>query len=167
MFNSGSLYTSIKCKHTNSRSNQKSIERFLEQIRIGPDCIFVICNRILCKYNVASFNKKYNFETISRIITVWSFDSQYYICRTCNSKIKKSSVPWQAVCNNLYLDGILKEILLQPLKNLLLISKRFLFQKVRRYLFCLKGTHLNFMSGVNKERKSTYHIVRKVPKLAF
>lgn len=73
--------------------------------------------------------KKNNLKIISRIITVTSFDSKYYICRTCYSKVKKSSASWQAVYNNLYLDEILKETCLNHLK-FFLISKRFLFKNI-------------------------------------
>ena len=62
MLNSSSVCTFIKCKHASSRSNQKSIERFLEAIRIGPVCICAACNRIFYKSNITSFNKEKQFK---------------------------------------------------------------------------------------------------------
>ena len=73
--------------------------------------------------------KKNNFEITSKVITVRSFDSEYYICITRDSKVKKSSASWQAVYNNLYLDEFLKETCLNHLK-LFFISKRFSFNNI-------------------------------------
>ena len=59
----------------------------------------VICNRCLCKSNVVLFDKeKYNVDKIREKITdVRRFDNNFYICKICHIKMKKSQVPCQAV----------------------------------------------------------------------
>lgn len=64
-------------------------------------------------------------------------DGQYYICRSnCHEKLKAAQLPNCAIANDLGLDKIPPELAkLGPLEQRL-ISKRFIFYKVRIYLVC-------------------------------
>ena len=68
------------------------VEKFLKAVRSGPVYFCVVCNRCLYKLNVALFDKeKYNIDKIREKITdVRIFDNNFYICKTCHIKMKKS-----------------------------------------------------------------------------
>ena len=85
---------------------------FLKVIISGPVYFCVFCNKCLYKSNVALFDKeKYNIDKIREKVTdVRSFDNNFYICKTCNIKMKKSQVSCQEVYNKLFVDDIPEEI---------------------------------------------------------
>ena len=107
--------------------DESCVERFLKAIRSGPVYFCVVCNRCLYKSNVVLFVKeKYNIDkTREKITDVRSFDNNFYICKTCHSKMKKSQVQCQAVYNKLFVDDIPEEISCLNQLELFLICKRF------------------------------------------
>ena len=60
---------------------------------------------------------------------VCSYDGFQYICKTCDSKLKKGKLPCQVVCNNLELFEFPEEIPYLNKLEKLIISKRTLFSK--------------------------------------
>ena len=101
-------------------------------MRSGPIYFCVVCKRCLYKSNVVLFDKeKFNIGKIREKITdVRSFDNNFYICKTCHIKMKKSQVPCQPVYNKLFVDDIPTEISCLNQLELFLICKRFLFKKI-------------------------------------
>ena len=87
-------------------------ESFLKAIRSGPVYFCVVYNRCLYKSNVVLFGKEeYNIDKVREKITdVRSLDNNFFICKTCHIKMKKSRVPYQAVYNTLFVDDTPEEI---------------------------------------------------------
>ena len=112
--------------------DESRVERFLKAIRSGPLYFCVVYNRCLYKSNVVLFNKeKYNLDNIREKITdVKGFDNNFYICKTCHIKMKKSQVSCQAVFNKLFVVHIPEEKSCLNRLELFLICKRFLFKKI-------------------------------------
>ena len=113
-------------------ADEKCVERFLKAIRSGPLYFCVVCNRCLYKSNVVLFDKeKYNINKIREKITdVRSFHNNFYICKTCPIKMKKSQVPCQAVYDKLFVADIPEEISCLNQLELFLICKIFLIKKI-------------------------------------
>ena len=108
------------------------------------------------KSNVALFDKeKYNIDKIREKVTdVRSFDNNFYICKTCHIKMKKSQVSCQEVYNKLFVDDIPEEISCWNQLELFLICKRFLFKKIfimpKGQAPKLHGAIVNVLVDVNK-----------------
>ena len=64
------------------------------------------------------------------ILIVTSFDGLFYICITCDSKLKKKQVPCQSVANKLEVFHLPQEFLSIRRLEKVLIAKRILFKKV-------------------------------------
>lgn len=59
----------------------------------------VVCNRCLYRRFVIGFSvDNYNVPKVT-FTSIKSFDDFKYICKTCDSKIKKNKIPCQAICS--------------------------------------------------------------------
>jgi len=118
-------------KIRNERNNLSRILVFKTAVKEGPYHLCVVCNRCLYRKTVKLFDcTKYDTQFTYLFTTVKSFDTNYYICLTCDQYIKKKKVPCQSVWNKLVLDDIPEELsMLNRLENIL-ISKRILFKKI-------------------------------------
>ena len=117
----------------NASKNLDKVALFKKEIQHGPYYICVVCNRCLYRRSVILFKEQKYPETDTEFFyyaKVNSFDSNHYICLTCDKKIKKKKVPCQAVCNKLEVFEFPKE--LKGLKKLekIIIAKRLLFKKI-------------------------------------
>ena len=83
-------------------SSTDRVTKFKSQIRQGLSYICVVCNRCcLYRRSVIGFcANNYNAPSVT-FISVKSFDDFKYICKICDSKVKKNKIPFQAVCNKL------------------------------------------------------------------
>ena len=111
--------------------DESCVERFLKAIKSGPVYFCVVCNKCLYKSNIVLFDKeKYNIDKIREKITeIISFDGNFFICKICHMKMKKSQVPYQAVYDKLFVGYIPEEISCLNQIELFLICKGFLFKK--------------------------------------
>ena len=64
---------------------------------------------------------------VNRVV---SFDNNFYVCETCDLKMKKSQVPCQSICNNLHLDIVPEEIKSLNRLEIFPICKMLLFKKI-------------------------------------
>ena len=84
---------------------------------------------MLDKKSVKNFlSTKYSNQHYFSIQT--SFDGKEYICNTCNSKVKQSKVPCQAVINNMYVDETPVELASLEKLEQILIAQRIAFEKI-------------------------------------
>ena len=85
-----------------SSENLKQVTLFKKLIREEPYFICVICNRCLFKRYVVRFDFNSYSSLVKELVhLVSSYDVRLYICITCHNKVKKDSVPCQAVSNKL------------------------------------------------------------------
>ena len=121
------------------------IQKFNAAVKEGPYYICVVCNRLLYYKSVHCFNAdRYSFN--SKVFTdVKSYDGKAYICKTCHLKIKKKTIPCQAVFNNLAVDDIPGELAgLRKLEQIL-IAQRIVFQKI---IILTKGQQKKILGAV-------------------
>ena len=114
-----------------SSENLKQVTLFKKLIREGPYFICVICNRCLFKRYVVRFDFNSYSSLVKELVhLVSSYDVRLYICITCHNKVKKDSVPCQAVSNKLAVELLPNEF--RDLRRLerVLVAKRILFEKV-------------------------------------
>ena len=106
------------------------IEKLNALISEGPTFICVVCNRCLYKSNVKRV-KENNYNDIFLLgnTGVVSFDKQCYICLTCHNSLKKTTMPYQAVANNFFLEGFPKDISTLNILEKELICQRLLLKK--------------------------------------
>ena len=116
---------------TISRS-QNNIKKFREEITKGPYFICVVCNRCLYRKSVLIFNEtKYDLNVESFCYEkVNSYDGCQYICKTCDTKLKKKKIPCQAVWNKLQLFQFPHHIPCLNKLERVIIAKRILFSKI-------------------------------------
>ena len=116
---------------TISRS-QNNIKKFREEITKGPYFICVVCNRCLYRKSVLIFNEtKYDLNVESFCYEkVNSYDGCQYICKTCDTKLKKKKIPCQAVWNKLQLFEFPHHIPCLNRLERVIIAKRILFSKI-------------------------------------
>ena len=100
-------------------------------IKEGPYYICVVCNRCLYHRSATLFEaSKYIIDISDFYREVASPDRKFYICLTCDKKLKKSEIPAQAVWNKLEIYDFPNDL---PNVNRLekaIISRRILFKKV-------------------------------------
>ena len=112
----------------------------------GQSFTCVAFSRCLCKSNVKRV-KENDYSDIFLLVNtgIVSFDNQCYICLTCHRSLKKSTLPYQAVANNLLLKEVPKDI--STLNILELICQRLLFKKIvimpKGQFLKLKGATVN------------------------
>lgn len=75
-------------------------------------------------------NKEIYSSQLNVFTNVKSFDDKQYICRTCNTKVLKGNVPYQAVCNKLCIDGLPPELSLLEKLEQIVIAQRIVFEKI-------------------------------------
>ena len=81
--------------------------------------------------------EKYDREFANKLNTnVTNFDGNYYTRKACDTHTRKLKVPGQAIVNGLVIEKILKELDCLNTHELVLISKRLLFNKI---VIMLKG----------------------------
>ena len=118
---------------TISRS-QNNIKKFREEITKGPYFICVVCNRSLYRKSVLTFNEtKYDVNVLVERFCyekVNSYDGCQYICKTCDTKLKKKKIPCQAVWNKLQLFEFPHHIPCLNKLERVIIAKRILFSKI-------------------------------------
>ena len=104
---------------------------FKKAIKDGPFYVCVVCNRCLYRKTVIKFNgSKYDASHSYLYTGVQSFDSNNYICLTCDRYLKKNEIPCQAVWNKLELDDIPDKLSVLNRLERVLIAKRILFKKI-------------------------------------
>ena len=76
--------TSYQKSNRKKYSTEKAVAKFKEEVKKGPFCICVVCNRTLYKRTVQIFEKnKYQLETSSVYdYMIYSADGKQYICIT-------------------------------------------------------------------------------------
>ena len=74
---------------------QNNIKKFREEITKGPYFICVVCNRSLYRKSVLTFNETKYDVNAERFCyeKVNSYDGCQYICKTCDTKLKKKKSP--------------------------------------------------------------------------
>ena len=111
-----------------SDSSTMSVNNFPNNVNEEPYYRCTCCNRMLHRKTVRKFN---NNPSARDIFTgIKAFENVEYICNTCCLKVKKGTIPCQAVCKKLCVHEI--PPLLQSLRKLesVLISQRIVFQKI-------------------------------------
>ena len=95
----------LKKKLNKSTPDSSKIQLFKKAIQEGPFFVCVVCNRCLYKQSVRHFNP--NRYQISEVVfsLVPSYDL-FYICKTCDSKVRKDKIPCQAVYNKLRVENL-------------------------------------------------------------
>ena len=92
---------STESKSKGSRPMAERLKSFQNNIIEGPCYVCVCCNRCLYRKSVISFRQnKYNVDPMAYAL-VKSFDQNEYVCVTCHTKLLKSAIPCQAVCNKM------------------------------------------------------------------
>ena len=116
---------------TISRS-QNNIKKFREEITKGPYFTCVVCNRSLYRKSVLTFNETKYDVNVERFCyeKVNSYDGCQYICKTCDTKLKKKKIPCQAVWNKLQLFEFPHHIPCLNKLERVIIAKRILFSKI-------------------------------------
>ena len=90
-----------------SFKNMNSVSEFKSLINEGPYFICVICHRCFCKRSVIRFVFNNYSSVINQLVElVRSYGHGAYICKTCDSKVKKNKVPCQAVSNKLSVEWL-------------------------------------------------------------
>ena len=84
----------------------ESINKFQRKIKQGPYYICVCCERGHYKNSTVLYKPdKYQIKVEDHTTLKVTYDSMYYVCKTCHTKLKKGNIPCQAVWNKL--EGIL------------------------------------------------------------
>ena len=107
----------VSSKRSNS-SMDAAIDAFLAKCRHGPDYVCVSCNRLMYRQTVVPLNKtkyvkvKKGFldMVIGYDILYASFNSLYYICKTCDNALGRGRMPLLSVANNLKLSSVPPEL---------------------------------------------------------
>ena len=102
------------------------------EIKKNPYFICVVCNRWLYRKSVLIFNEtKYDLNVESFCYEkVNSYDGCQYICKTCDTKLKKKKIPYPAVWNKLQLFQFPDHIPHLNKLERVIIGKRILFSKI-------------------------------------
>ena len=127
-----SIKKRMRDHYTATSRTQNNIKTFRMEIEKGPYFICVVCNRCLYRKSVLKFNEtKYdvNFESFC-YEKVDSYDGCQYICKTCDTKLKKKKIPCQAVWNKLQLSEFPDHIPCLNKLERVIIAKRILFSKI-------------------------------------
>ena len=123
----------INFKQNNFKEEERRLANFLKAVAQGPFYICFSCNRCLYRSNVIFFKPgKHDLNFLAGILVnrAVSFDNNFYACKACDLKMKKSQVPCQSVCNNLHLDIVPEEIKSLNRLEIFLICKMLLFKKI-------------------------------------
>ena len=108
---------------------------FIQACKDGPDYVCNCCNRLMYRKTVTEFSGAKYLKAPTQILAAISMPSSSYhmtagkswICRTCNSSLKRGLMPIQSKLNNLQLHIIPDDLLeLNPLETCL-ISLRIPF----------------------------------------
>ena len=102
-----------KCESIDTTS-----QAFLEQCKDGPSYVCCCCHRLMYRKTVITYNSSKYTKAPANIVQVLSVhDSGYHktdgndwICRTCDSTLKRGNLPVQSVVNNLGLQQIPEEL---------------------------------------------------------
>ena len=110
--------------------SQNNIKTFREEITKGPYFICVVCNRCLYRKSVLTFSETKYYVNVERFCyeKVNSCDGSQYICKTCDTKLKKKKIPCQAVWNKPYLFEFPDHIPCLNKLERVRIAKGFVFQ---------------------------------------
>ena len=114
----------------------KAVEKFLSKIAIGADFVCTSCHRLLYRNSVVTCNRdKYNKckeELLESVLSsnYISNDGNLWVCKTCDSTLKRGLMPAQSVGNNLKLDDVPPELANLKLLEVRLISLRIPFLKM-------------------------------------
>ena len=110
------------------------LTRFFNDIRNGPIYPCACCTRFMYKTSVVIFKENRDQiidpDLISKCIPFESDNTRQYICRTCDSSIKKSKVPAQALANRLEVEPIPIELSLLCHLETQLICQILPFMKI-------------------------------------
>ena len=114
----------------------KAVAKFLSKIEIGADFVCTSCHRLLYRNSVVTCNRaKYTKCTEELLNSVLgsnyiSNDGNVWVCKTCDSALKRGVMPAQSVGNKLKLDDVPPELAkLKPLE-IRLICLRIPFLKL-------------------------------------
>ena len=107
------------------------IQQFRTLIQEGPNYVCVCCQRGHYKSSVVVYNPLKCVVTVeSYTKLIQTIDGKHYICKTCQSKLKKGKTPCQAVWNRLELDDLPDDLAKLHTLEKAIICKRILFRKV-------------------------------------
>ena len=87
----------------------KSVSKFNTLIKSGPVFVCVVCN--CCRYQKSVIFSKIHRYTVDQdsIFMVMSYDSNYYICNTCDKALQNYGMSCQAVPNKLFVEDLPKQ----------------------------------------------------------
>ena len=118
-------------KYFQNNGTDSKVASFKKKTHEGPYFICIVCNRCLYRRSVILFiETKYPLFDQSPFEFIESFDCQFYICKTCDKRIKKGDTPCQAVPNKLEVYDFPED--LKNIRRLerVLIARRLLFKKI-------------------------------------
>ena len=90
-------------------SFDKSVSKFNTLIKSGLVFVCVVCN--CCRYQKSVIFSKIHRYTVGQdsIFMVMSYDSNYYICNTCDKALRNYGMSCQAVPNKLFVEDLPKQ----------------------------------------------------------
>ena len=107
------------------------IQQFRNLIQEGPNYVCVCCQRGHYKSSVVIYNPIKCLITVESCTElIQTYDGKYYICKTCQNKLKKGKTPCKAVWNRLELDDLPDDLAKLHTLEKAIICKRILFRKV-------------------------------------
>ena len=134
------------------------VAAFTQHMQEGPIYFCVSCHRHLYRQTVVKLNlsrcKPESRQLLSAMLASFNSkkDDHMYICRTCQSYVRRNQVPCQAAINGLKLDDTPNQLHLTELKCAL-IAQRVPFMKVfalpRDRQQAIRGAVVNVPSNVS------------------
>jgi len=131
---------------------------FTQHIQEGPIYTCVSCHRHLYRQTVVKLNlsrcKPESRQLLSAMLATFNSKKhdQLYICRTCQTYVRRNQVPNQAAINGLKLDDTPKQLHLTELQSAL-IAQRVPFMKVlalpRGRQRAIRGAVVNVLSNIS------------------
>ena len=122
----------MKGRYTAISRTQNNITMFRMEIAKCSYFICIVCNRCLYMKSVFAFNEtKYDVNVESFCYeNVDSYDGCQYICKTCDTKLKKKKISCQASWNKLQLFQFHDRIPCLKKLERVIIGKRIFFPKI-------------------------------------
>ena len=135
--------------------------KFTKLIVEGPVNIFIIRNRCLYARSVLRFHQdKYGMDMDK---TLCNFKQQEHICGLCNCYLKKKKIYPQAICNELNIPTVLRELKKFNILECVSFSRRLLFKKVA---LVPKGCFPKLKRAIRNIPRETNGIVDVLPRSA-
>jgi len=154
------MLTMKRVKRADRRLQQRTdpMAAFTQHIQEGPIYSCVSCHRHLYMQTVVKLNlsrcKPESRQLLSAMLAAFNSrkGDQLYVCRTCQSYIRRNQMPSQAAINGLKFDDTPKQLHLTKLESAL-IAQRVPFMKVfalpRGWQRVIRGAVVNVPSNVS------------------